>query len=217
MTALTPGAWLGIALFAGYAIWLWAFFTHLRPRAMRAIGRRLGTRVHESLEFEDAGTWSTEDEAPLAKTGAVMAADFALLLLGTVGVAAVAFVPVFIVADSGALLPIESRITGRAVEMRIAPPNAMAADSARTALTVEIDNKGASVLTACRAMVDGYTARDGYLHGTSSTFDLAPGARAATTVRVEAQKPVKGEHEIRIKLECGNERLAVAKATLSVR
>ncbi|MFO1306660.1 MAG: hypothetical protein U1F54_23295 [Burkholderiales bacterium] len=215
--SLTPGAWLGISLFAGYAIWLWAFFTHVRPRAMRAVARRLRTRVVESLHVEDAGTWSTDDATPLSKTGAVMAADLALLLMGTVGVAAAVFIPAFIVADSGALLAVESRMTGRAVEIRIGPFNAMAAESPRVALPVEIDNKGASALTACRAMVDGYTARDGYLHGTSPTFDLAPGARAATTVRIEAQKPVKGEHAIRIKVECGNERLAVASATLPVR
>ncbi|MFO1312285.1 MAG: hypothetical protein U1F41_09500 [Burkholderiales bacterium] len=217
MTSLTPGAWLGIALFAGYAIWVWAFFTHVRPRAMRAVARRLRTRVAESLNVEDAGTWSTDDDAPLTKTGAVMAADLALLLAGTVGVAAAVFVPAFIVADSGALLPMESRITGRTVELGVGPANAMTADSPRVALPVQIDNKGASDLRACRAMVDGYTARNGYLHGTSPTFDLAPGARVATTVRVEVLKPVKGEHELRIKLECDNERLAVAKATLNVR
>lgn len=217
MSALTPGAWLGIALFAGYSVWLWAFFTFVRPRAMRALARRLRTRVVESFRVEDAGTWSTDDDTPLVKTGAVMAADLALLLAGTVGVAAIVFIPAFIVADSGALLPLESRITGRAVKMSIGPVNAMAAESARTALPVEVDNTGASALEACRVMVDGYAARNGYMHGTSPTFDLAPGARAATTVRVEALKAVKGEYEIRLKVECGNERLAVATTTLAVK
>ncbi len=217
MTALTPGAWLGIALFSGYAIWLWAFFTYVRPRAMRAVARRLGTKVVESLEVEDAGTWSTEDGAPLAKTGAVMAADLALLLAGTVGVAALVFIPAFVVAESGVLLPLESRLTGRAVELRIGPPNAMAVETGKVVLPVEIDNRGASDLKACRAMVDGYSARNGYLHGTSPTFDLAAGARAASTVRIESQKPVRGEHEIHIKVECSNERLAVGTVKLTVR
>ena len=39
---LGPGAWLGLALLAGYGAWLWAFFSRVRPRAMAALGRRLG-------------------------------------------------------------------------------------------------------------------------------------------------------------------------------
>ena len=216
-TTLTPGAWLGIALFAGYGLWLWAFFTHVRPRAMRAIARRLGTNVVESTDFEDAGTWRTDDDAPIAKTGAVLAVDLALALIGTVGVAALVFVPAFIVAESGVLLPLESSMTGRAVALTIRTPNAIAQEDARVALAIEVDNGGRTDLRACRALVDGYSARDGYLHGASPWFDLAAGARLAARVRLEATRPPRGDHDVRIKVECANERLAVGNVTVTVR
>lgn len=217
MGTLSPGAWLGIALFAGYAIWLWAFFTYVRPAVMRAVSRRLRTKVVESLDVEDAGTWSTDDDAPLAKTGAVLAIDLALLLLGTVAVAAIVFVPAFVIAESGVLLPLEGRMTGRTVMLRIQPPNAMAADVGKAALSIEVDNTGRADLRACRAQVDGYSARNGYLHGTSPWFDLAAGARVAAVVRLEATRPPQGDHEVRIEVECDNERLAAGTVTLAVR
>jgi hypothetical protein len=214
---VTPGAWLGIALFAGYALWLFAFFTYVRPRAMRAVARRLRTKVVESADPLDAGTWSTDDDAPLAKTGAVLGADFVLSLLGTVGVAALFFIPAFLIGESGVLLPLESRMTGRAVMLRLHPPNAMPADDPKATLSVEIDNSGSANLRACRALVDGYSARNGYLHGASPWFDLAAGARVAAVVRLEAMRPPRGEHDVRIKVECDNERLAVETVKLTVR
>ena len=217
MTALSPGAWLGIALFAGYALWLFAFFQWVRPRAMRALGRRLGTKVEESLDIVDAGTWSTDDDAPVTKTGAVIGADFVLLLLGTVGVAALVFVPAFIVAESGVLLPLDNRLTGRAVTLRLHKPNAMPVDNPKVNLPIEADNIGRTDLRACRAEVTGYSARNGYMHGASPYFDLAKGARVAAIVKLEAMRPPRGEHELRIRLDCDNERLAVEPITLTVR
>lgn len=217
LATLTPGAWIGIALFAAYALWLVVFFTYVRPRAMRAIATRLRTNVVESVEFEDAGTWRTDDDAPLAKTGAVLVADVVLLLLGTVGAAAVLFIPSFIVAESGVLLPLESTMTGRAVTLRLQPPNAMAAEAGKATLAIEVDNAGRADLRACRAQVDGYSARNGYLHGASPSFDLAAGARVAAVVKLDATRPPRGDHEVRIKVECDNERLAVGTVTLAVR
>ena len=214
---MTPGAWLGMALFAGYALWLFAFFQYVRPRAMRAVARRLRTKVAESTGVEDAGTWSTDDGAPLAKTGAVIGLDFLLLLLGTVGVAALVFVPAFLVAESGVLLPLEGRMTGRAVTLHLHPPNVMAADNPKANLGIEVDNTGRVDLRACRARVDGYSARNGYLTGQSPSFDVAIGARVAAVVTLEAMRPPRGEHELRIKVECDNERLAAASVTLTVR
>jgi len=214
---VTPGAWLGVALFAGYALWLFAFFGVVRPRVMRAVSRRLRTKVVESTDPLDAGTWSTDDDAPLAKTGAVLGVDFVLLLLGTVGVAALVFVPAFIVGESGVLLPVEGRMTGRAVTLRLHPPNAMPADNPKVTLLIEVDNGGHTDLRACRALVDGYSARNGYLHGASPWFDLAAGARVAAVVRLEAVQPPPGEHAVRIKVECGNEQLAVETVSLAVR
>ena len=212
-----PGAWLGVALFAGYAFWLFAFFQWVRPRARRAVGRRLRTKVVESTDVVDAGTWDTDDDAPLAKTGAVIGADFALLMLGTVGVAALVFIPAFIVAESGVLLPLESRLTGRGLALRLQPPNAMPADNPKVSLAIEVDNGGRTDLRACRAEVAGYSARNGYMHGASPYFDLAAGARVAAIVKVEAMRPPRGDHELRIRVDCSNERLAVEPVTLTVR
>lgn len=217
MSSLTPGAWLGIALFAAYAVWLWAFFTHVRPRVMAALGRRLRVRVTESHDVLDAGTWTTDDDAPIRKTGAVLAADLAVLLLGTVGVAALVFVPAFLVAESGVLLALEGRMTGRLVALRVAGPATMQAAVAKATLAAEAVNEGRTALRQCRAVVDGYTARNGYLTGASPWFDLDAGARRSVTIVLDAIRPPIGEHAFRVKVECANERLAVAEAQVVVR
>ena len=72
-------------------------------------------------------------------------------------------------------------------------------------------------LRQCRALVDGYTSRNGYLHGSSAWFDLAPGERRAVEIALDAVKPPAGAHRFRVKVECANERLAVADAVLGVR
>jgi len=213
-----PGAWLGIALFAAYLAWLGAFFASVRPRLMAALGRRLKVEVRESTDLLDAGTYDIEGQgATLPKTGVVYAADLALLLVGTVGVAALVFVPAFIVAESGALLPLEGRITGRSVAMQVAGTATMASASGKATLGVGAINDGRERLRQCRAMVDGYTSRNGYLHGSSAWFDLAPGERRAVEIALDAIKPPAGVHRFRVKVECANERLAVADAVLGVR
>jgi hypothetical protein len=217
LTDLSPGQWLGIALFAGYAFWLFAFFQWVRPRAMRALGRRLRTKVTESHDIVDAGTWDTDDDAPLAKTGAVIGADFALLLLATAGVAAAVFIPAFLVAESGALLPLDNKLTGRAAALRLHKPGAMPADNPKVNLPIEVDNIGRTDLRACRAELKGYGARNGYMHGASPFFDLPKGARVAAIVKIEAMRPPRGEHDLSIRLDCSNERLAVEPFTLTVR
>ncbi len=211
-----PGAWLGLALLAAYGAWLWAFFSRVRPRAMAALGRRLEVEVRESTDPLDAGTYGVEGGgATLPKSGAVYAADLALLLLGTVGVGALVFVPAFLVAESGALLGLEGRLTGRAVAMSASGAATMT--SGKATLAVEVANVGREALRACRASTDGYTSRNGYLHGGSAWFDLAPGERRSVTVSLDAVRPPSGEHRFRAKVECANERLAVAEARLVVR
>ncbi len=213
---LGPGAWLGLALLAVYGAWLWAFFSRVRPRAMAALGRRLAVEVRESTDPLDAGTWDVEDEgAALRKRGAVYAADLALLLSGTVGVAALVFVPAFLVAESGALLGLEGRLTGRSVAM--SAPESATMTSGRATLAVVVANTGREALRACRALTDGYTARNGYLHGSSAWFDLAVGERRSVTVPLDAIRPPAGEHRFRAKVECANERLAVANAVMVAR
>jgi hypothetical protein len=53
--------------------------------------------------------------------------------------------------------------------------------------------------------------------GQSPSFDLAVGARVAAVVTLEAMRPPRGEHEVRIKVECDNERLAVQSVRVRVR
>ena len=55
------------------------------------------------------------------------------------------------------------------------------------------------------------------MHGASPWFDLAAGARLAALVRLEATRPPRGDHEVRIKVECGNERLVVGTVSVAVR
>ena len=117
-----PAIALGLALLVAYWIWLWAFFAKVRPRIMKALGRRLDVKVAESVEFLDAGTYNVETEdAPIRKHGAVWGVDILVTVVGTVGVAAAIFVPAFLVADSGMLLPLEAKLTGRGATIA-APP-----------------------------------------------------------------------------------------------
>ena len=89
--------------------------------------------------------------------------------------------------------------------------------SGKATLAVEVANVGREALIRCRAMTEGYTARNGYLHGSSARFDLAADERRSVTVPLDAVRPPAGEHRFRVKVECANERLAVAEATLVVR
>ncbi|MCC7113198.1 MAG: hypothetical protein IT520_02320 [Burkholderiales bacterium] len=215
--ALGPAVWLGLALLVGYWIWLWAFFRYVRPRIMEAAGRRLGVTVEESLRILDAGTYDTTGDAALGKRGAIWGLDLVVLLAGTVGVAALVFVPAFLVAESGALLPIESAITGRGATISPLPRADMPIAARKASIAVGVRNTGAKPLARCRLAVAQYTAANGYLTGRSPWFDLAPGEARDVAVELDASKPPAGEHRYPVKLECDNERLAVADGVLVVR
>lgn len=215
---MTPAVVLGVVLLAIYWAWIFVFFGRVRPWIMAVIGARLGVRVRESTSVLDAGTWDTSGKgATLPKTGAVLAADLAILFAGTVGVAALLFVPAFIVAESGALLPIEASLTGRGAELRVFDAAEMQAAAGRAELALDVRNNGSEPLRDCYGMVDGYSARDGYLRGRTERFDLAVGERRPVRIELEAMRPPTGERGFRLKLECTNERLAVADAVLRVR
>jgi hypothetical protein len=208
----------GILLLLLYWAWIGVFFARVRPGIMNALGRRLRVRVAESTSIVDAGTYGVDaPDAPLRKTGAVLAADFVVLLVGTVGVAALLFVPAFLVAESGALLPPEGKLTGRSATLSVASSATMPSSSGVARIALDASNVGREALRDCRAGVDGYTARNGYLNGSSPRFDLAPGARHAVAIELSATRPPAGAHRFRVKLECANERLAVADAALDVR
>ena len=215
---MSPAVLLGIVLLALYWAWIGVFFARVRPGIMAAVGRRLRVKVAESTDVLDAGTYGIKgDDAPLRKTGVVLVADLVVLLLGTVGVAALLFIPAFLVADSGALLPFEARLTGRGATLNMARGAAMDSSIGKATLQVRAENVGRETLRECVAGVDGYTARNGYLHGSSPRFELAPAQRRTVPLAVEALRPSPGEHRFRLKLECANERLAVAEVLLRVR
>lgn len=215
---MTPAVVLGVALLAIYWAWIALFFHRVRPWLMAKIGSRWGVRVRESLNVLDAGTWDASGKgATLPKAGAVMAADFAILVAGVVGVAALIFVPAFILGESGALLPIEARLTGRGAELAVSGNAEMFASKGRARISIGARNTGREPLADCYALVDGYHARNGYLHGRSDRFDLAFGETRVVAMPLEAMRPPAGTHAFRLKLECANERLAVAPAALVVR
>lgn len=208
----------GIVLLVLFWAWIGVFFARVRPRIMNALGRRLRVKVEESTAFVDAGTYGIKgDTASLPKTGVVLLADFSVLFLGTVGVAALLFIPAFLVAESGSLLPLEARLTGRGAALRVLDVVAMSPASSRATLALDVHNTGRETLVGCAGSVDGYTARNGYLHGSSARFDLAVGERRPVLLVLEATDPPAGERGFRLKLECANERLAVADAVLRVR
>jgi len=209
---------LGIALLVLYWAWIGVFFGRLRPRIMEALGRRLGVSVRESTDVLTAGTYEARSErTPLRKTGAIYAVDLVVLLLGTAGVAALVFVPAFLVGESGALLPYESKFTGRGAELRVVDAAEMSPSDGKATLALDVWNTGRDPLAGCVGAVEGYTSRNGYLHGTTARFDLAIGERRPVMLALEATRPPQGERAFRLKLECLNERIAVADAKLVVR
>ncbi|HEY8245260.1 MAG TPA: hypothetical protein VII68_17485 [Casimicrobiaceae bacterium] len=209
---------LGIALLVAYWAWIFVFFGRVRPRIMEALGRRLGVRVRESTDLLDAGTYEARSErTPLRKSTAISAVDLVVLLLGTVGVATLVFVPAFLVAESGALLPYESKLTGRGAELRVFDAAGMSPTDGKATLALDVRNTGREPLAGCVGAVEGYTSRNGYLHGATARFDLATGERRPVKLALEATRPPPGEHTFRLKLECANERIAVADAKLVVR
>lgn len=213
-----PAIALGVALLVGYWIWLWAFFAKVRPRIMKALGRRLDVKVAESVEFLDAGTYNVETEdAPIRKHGAVRGVDMLVTVLGTVGVAAAIFVPAFLVAESGALLPLEAKLTGRGATIAAPPESRWPAGNTRTTLDVAVTNSGRSDLARCRLRTADYRARDGYLTGNSPFVDLPVGATRALTLPLAAQRPLAGPTTVRIKLECADEWFASASVVLAPR
>ncbi|MEO8485393.1 MAG: hypothetical protein ABI585_03555 [Betaproteobacteria bacterium] len=215
---MTPAVVLGIVLLVVYWAWIGYFFARVRPGIMNALGRRLRVKVEESTSLLDAGTYGvTGENAALGKSGAVSVVDLVVLLLGTAGVAALLFVPAFIVADSGALLPIEARLTGRGAVLRVFDAVTMSSSDARAKVDLDVQNTGRETLQRCVAGVDGYSARSGYLHGSSDRFDLATAERRPVSLVVEATRPPAGTHRVRFKLECANERFAVVDAVLEVR
>jgi hypothetical protein len=192
----------GILVFAAFLVWLFVFFQFLRPRLMDRLGMNLGVAVHESTGVFDEGTYSTTGDAPLAKSAIVAVMDGAMLMLGTVGMAAAIFIPAFLIAESGAPYRWEGALTNTRVRLTTIeiPPMRDGTSAAR----LRVVNEGDRSQRACRAEVADYTARNGYLNGGSDYFDLAPAEDRIVPIALESLRPVVGRHTFRLALECDN-------------
>lgn len=217
MGALGPLQWLGIGLLLAYAGWLACFFGHVRPWLMGRVGRRLGLDVEEQLHGDEAGLYGpTGGQPSLGSQASVWLADMAVLLAGTVGVAALLFVPAFLVAESGALLPLEGRLTGRQLAIELPSAVSMRATQGSATLRVRVRNQGPTPEAACQLGVADYEARNGYLAGSSAFFELPTGASLEIELPLKAPRPPVGTHAFRVELECGQQRRLVRRASLRV-
>jgi hypothetical protein len=207
----------GVLLLVLFWGWIGLFFARVRPAIMARVGRGLDVRVAESADIVAGGTYDVAGPSrPLGKSLAVMAADFVVLLLGTVGVAALIFVPTFIAAERGWFLPIEGKLTGRSATLRIIG-FAKSPVATKAKFTLVAENTGEVPLVDCLVVVDTYTARTGYMQGVSVPFDLMRGSPRTLDLEVESLRPPTGEGRFRLEMECAAERVAVAEGTLQVR
>jgi hypothetical protein len=192
----------GIVIAVSYIVWLIVFFQLVRPWLMERAGRRLGVEVHESLDALDGGTYTTKEDVPLAKSGAVVLMDFAGLMLGTVGMAAAVFIPAFLIAESGAPYRWEGALTNARVSLTAIEVGPMR--NGNSTARVRVVNEGEQDHGQCRIDVGEYTARNGYLHGASSYFDIAANTEQLVDVKLDALKSVLGTHQFSLRLECQN-------------
>ena len=207
----------GVFLLVLYWVWIGLFFHRVRPWIMNWIGGGLGVRVAESTDLLDAGTYDVKGaRRRIGKSVAVMAADLVVLLAGTVGVAALIFVPTFIAAERGWLLPIEGKLTGRSASLQIVGFS-VSPGGGKGAFSLVAANTGEVPLTNCVVAVDSYSARTGYMHGASVAFDLAVGSPRTIPLNVEALRPPQPGAGFRLELECGAERMAVAEGSMPLR
>jgi hypothetical protein len=217
MDQIGPIELIGIAILAGYGVWMVVFFGSVRPLLMAAIGRRMRVEVEEEVGGLASGTYDVVGKgAPVAKVGAVWLADAGILLLGTVGMAALVFVPTFLAAESGVTDPLYRALTGRRVTFAAPALVPLRAARPSTTTVIAVRNGGGAVERQCQVSVADYHARNGYLNGRTALFDLPPGAERGVESSLDVSRPIIGAHAFRWKLECANRRLMVQDATLQV-
>lgn len=215
---LKPAVWLGVALLVAYWAWLYLFFARVRPWLMRRLAQRLAVDVAESHEILDAGTYNiTGRRAPARKHAAVWLADAALTGAGTVGMAALLFVPAFLVAESGALLPLEAQLTGRGATLEVPRDVEWKLGAHAASASAIAANTGAVALAPCEVRTAEYNARHGYINGKSRSFDLAPGASQRVELPLSAIRPPSAGLSIPLRLDCANERYGAARLRIVVR
>lgn len=205
----------GIVVVIGLIAWQVLFFQVVRPRIMARIGRRLNADVQESIGPWDAGVYDTARGTPVRKTAAVAAADFAVTLVGVVGVIAAVTIPLFLLAESGLPSRWEGQLTGTAV--RIGEVTAPPMTGSSTTAHVTVRNEARGAMRACQVSVPGYRARDGYLTGSSTYFDLAPAATTSVDLPLRVTTRVPGTHRFRISVECSQRIRDRVVAVLDVR
>lgn len=205
----------GIIVVLVLIAWPVVFFQVVRPRIMARIGRRLNVAVHESHDAWDAGVFDTQEGAPFSKAVGVAAADLVVILVGVVGVIGVVTVPLFLLAESGLPFRWEAQLTGTAVRIGevVVPPMT----DRKTTARVTVRNEARHAMPACRLDVAGYTARNGYLTGASTYFDLVPAATETVDLALDVLKRVPGTHAFRVNLECGMRLKDSASAAVDVR
>jgi hypothetical protein len=81
---------------------------------------------------------------------------------------------------------------------------------------VTVRSEAREVMRTCQLDIDGYSARNGYLHGASNYFDLEPGATQIVGLNMEVMRRVPGTHTFRVHLECGHRVKDGTRASLQV-
>lgn len=177
--------------------------------------RWLNAEVHESTGPWDAGAYDTRQGTPVRKTVGVAVADLVVILVGIVGVIAAVTIPLFLLVESGLPSRWEGQITGTLVRIGtvVVPPMTARKVTAR----VTVHSHARQAMRACELDVAGYTARNGYLHGTSRAFDLEPSTSETIDLPLEVMRRVPGTHAIQIDLECSLRMKDAVRATLDVR
>jgi hypothetical protein len=198
---LVEGA--GIVVVLAYLFWLFLFFQYFRGWIMGLAGQALGERVSESSGALDGGTYSTAGGS-IVKAMLVALIDLVVILCGTVGVAALVFIPAFLVAESGLPYRLESALTGTAAHIEAAVFPAMTAENLYYSDgVVRVVSGAEETVAGCRVRVADYRADNGYLSGTSSYFDLRPNETREVSVQLSAISPPPGTITFQLRLECG--------------
>jgi hypothetical protein len=206
---------VGIVVVLALIAWPMVFFQVVRPRIMARIGRWLEVGVHESLDPLDAGLFDTEQGAPLRKTVALAVADFVVIVVGVAGVLSAVAIPLFLLVESGLPSRWEGQLTGTSVRIGdiVVPPMT----DRKTTARVSVRDEAREAMRSCQLDLAGYTARNGYLAGTSNYFDLAPDTGATIDLVLSVMQRVPGTHRFQINLECGLRLKDSAHATLEIR
>jgi hypothetical protein len=218
MDQIGPVEIIGAILFLGYIAWLVGFFSIIRPRLMQAIGRRLGVRVAESTNLEDSGSFIAVGKKATGTTKLLISTlDMGILLLATIGVCGVAGTSVFFLDERGVLADLHANLTGYRIVLDIPAQLSMSRSEQQLRLNLSVRNIGEHPVTGCVVGTADYSARNGYVSGRTTSFDLAVGAQQAMQLELSARNPTVGTFPLRIEIECQGRTLRITQTTLTIR